>query len=47
MNTLTALAQNEFYWTWKTSVSAGLLVALVLLAQRLLSRWLTPRLRYT
>jgi beta-lactamase regulating signal transducer with metallopeptidase domain len=47
MNTLLALAQNAFEWTWKTSVSAGLLVALVFLAQKLLSRWLTPRLRYT
>ena len=47
MKTLLALGQNAFQWTWKTSVSAALLVALVFLAQKLLSRWLTPRLRYT
>jgi beta-lactamase regulating signal transducer with metallopeptidase domain len=47
VKTLLALGQNAFEWTWKTSVSAALLVALVFLAQKLLSRWLTPRLRYT
>jgi beta-lactamase regulating signal transducer with metallopeptidase domain len=47
VNTLLALGQNAFEWTWKTSASAALLVALVFLAQRILSRWLTPRLRYT
>ena len=47
MNTFLSLGQNAFEWTWKTSASAALLVALVFLAQKLLSRWLTPRLRYT
>jgi beta-lactamase regulating signal transducer with metallopeptidase domain len=47
MNTMLTLGRNVFEWTWKTSASAALLVALVFLAQQLLSRWLTARLRYT
>jgi beta-lactamase regulating signal transducer with metallopeptidase domain len=47
MNTLLALSERAFDWTWKTSLNAAVLAALVFLAQKLLSRWLTPRFRYT
>jgi beta-lactamase regulating signal transducer with metallopeptidase domain len=46
MNPLMTVGQQVFNWTWKTSFQAAILVALVLLLQRLLSRWLTPRMRY-
>src|SRR5437762_9989563 len=46
MKLLITLSQNVFEWTWKTSVSATLLIVLVFLLQRLFARWLTPRLRY-
>src|SRR5438477_5407042 len=46
MKLLMTLGQNVFEWTWKTSVSATLLIVLVFLLQRLFARWLTPRLRY-
>src|SRR5579862_4034009 len=46
MNTLMTVGQQMFNWTWKTSVQAGILVVLLLLLQRFLGHWLTPRLRY-
>ncbi len=46
MKDLITLGQHLFAWTWKTSVQAALLIVLVLLLQKLLARWLTPRLRY-
>jgi len=46
MNLLIALSQDAFEWIWKNSLSVVLLVALVFLVQKLLGRWLTPRLRY-
>jgi beta-lactamase regulating signal transducer with metallopeptidase domain/biopolymer transport protein ExbD len=47
MKTFLTLAGHAFDWTWKTSLAAAALVILVVLTQALLSRWLTPRLRYT
>jgi beta-lactamase regulating signal transducer with metallopeptidase domain len=44
---LLTLAETVFEWTWKTSLSATLLIVLVFLLQKILARWLTPRLRYT
>ena len=46
MKTLLDLAAPVFGWIWTTSLSAAVLAALVFLTQRLLARWLTPRLRY-
>jgi beta-lactamase regulating signal transducer with metallopeptidase domain len=46
MSTFTAILRSVFDWTWRTSLEASVLVLLVLLLQRLLKRWLTPRLRY-
>ena len=46
MSTFTAILQSAFDWTWRTSLQASVLILLVLLLQRLLRRWLTPRLRY-
>ncbi|HEX3716752.1 MAG TPA: M56 family metallopeptidase [Verrucomicrobiae bacterium] len=47
MNTWLAFGQTAFEWTWRTSLSAAVLVALVFLTQKFLGRLLTPRLRYT
>lgn len=46
MSTFAAILQSAFAWTWRTSLQASVLIILVLLLQRLLRRWLTPRLRY-
>ncbi len=46
MKLLLMLGQTVFEWTWKNSISAALLVTLVFAAQKVLGRWLTPRLRY-
>jgi len=46
MNVLVSWALTTFDWTWKTSAFAGVLIALVFLAQSLLGRRLTARLRY-
>ena len=46
MKELIALVQPAFDWTWKNSVQVALLIGLVLLVQKVLGRWLTPRLRY-
>ncbi len=46
MKELIALIQPAFDWTWKNSVQVALLIGLVLLVQKILGRWLTPRLRY-
>src|ERR1044071_4086441 len=46
MSTFTAILRSAFDWTWRTSLEASVLILLVLLLQRLLRRWLTPRLRY-
>jgi beta-lactamase regulating signal transducer with metallopeptidase domain len=46
MSTMTAILQAAFDWTWRTSLQTSILIVLVLLLQRLLGRWLTPRLRY-
>ncbi len=46
MSTFTAIVRSAFDWTWRTSLQASVLIILVLLLQRLLRRWLTPRLRY-
>ncbi|MCX6929022.1 MAG: hypothetical protein NT154_38285 [Verrucomicrobia bacterium] len=46
MRELIALIQPAFEWTWKNSVQVALLIGLVLLVQKVLGRWLTPRLRY-
>src|SRR5258705_12790885 len=35
-----------FAWTWKTSLQASVLIALVWLIQFALGKWLTPRWRY-
>ena len=45
MNTLSTLGEHAFERIWKISLSAAILAALVFLAQKLLGRWLTPRLR--
>lgn len=45
MNTLLTLGDHAFGRIWKISLSAAILAALVFLAQKLLGRWLTPRLR--
>lgn len=45
MNTLLIFGEHAFGRIWKISLSAALLAALVFLAQKLLGRWLTPRLR--
>jgi beta-lactamase regulating signal transducer with metallopeptidase domain/HEAT repeat protein len=47
MKLLIALGQAAFEWTWETSVYATLLILLVFGLQKVLARWLTPRLRYT
>ena len=46
MKELLTLIQPAFEWTWKNSLQVALLVVLVLLVQKALGRWLTPRLRY-
>ena len=46
MKALLSLIQPAFEWTWGNSVQVALLVGLVLLVQKVLARWLTPRLRY-
>ena len=46
MKELITLIQPAFEWTWKNSVQAAVLIGLVLLVQKVLGRWLTPRLRY-
>ena len=46
MKLLITLSQNGFEWAWKTSLYATLLIVLVFLLQKLLAKWLTPRLRY-
>jgi len=46
MKTLLDLAAPVVGWIWKTSLNAAVLSALVFLTQKLLARWLTPRLRY-
>jgi bla regulator protein BlaR1 len=46
MKEIMAFGQQAFSWTWKTSVQAALLVVLIVLLQKFLERWLTPRLRY-
>src|SRR6266540_2526754 len=46
MKLLITLSQNGFEWAWKTSIYATLLIVLVFLLQKLLAKWLTPRLRY-
>src|ERR1035438_2050090 len=45
MNTLLTFGEHAFERIWKISLSAAILAALVFLAQKLLGRWLTPRLR--
>jgi beta-lactamase regulating signal transducer with metallopeptidase domain len=45
MNTLLTFGEHAFERIWKISLSAAVLAALVFLAQKLLGRWLTPRLR--
>ena len=47
MKLLIALGQSAFEWTWKTSIYATLLIVLVFVLQKVLAKWLTPRLRYT
>src|SRR4029453_9656665 len=46
MSTLSGILQSGFDWVWKTSLQTSVLIILVLVFQRLLRRWLTPRLRY-
>ncbi|HEV2211234.1 MAG TPA: M56 family metallopeptidase [Verrucomicrobiae bacterium] len=46
MSTFTAILGAVFDWTWRTSLQASVLILLVWVIQRLLRRWLTPRLRY-
>jgi len=46
MRALIGLIQPAFEWTWHNSVQVALLVGLVLVVQKVLGRWLTPRLRY-
>ena len=46
MKELITLVQPAFDWTWKNSVQAAVLIGLVLMVQKVLGRWLTPRLRY-
>jgi beta-lactamase regulating signal transducer with metallopeptidase domain len=45
VNTLLTFGELAFERIWKISLSAAILVVLVFLAQKLLSRWLTPRFR--
>ena len=47
MKLLIALGQSAFEWTWETSIYATLLIVLVFALQKVLAKWLTPRLRYT
>ena len=47
MKLLITLGQAAFAWTWETSLYASLLIVLVFGLQKVLARWLTPRLRYT
>lgn len=47
MKTLLDLGGPVFNWLWTTSLNAAALAVLVLLTQKLLARWLTPRLRYS
>jgi len=47
MKLLIAVGQSAFEWTWKTSIYATLLIVLVFVLQKVLAKWLTPRLRYT
>src|SRR5205809_4616745 len=47
MKLLITLGQILFEWTWRTSIYASLLIVLIILFQKLLAKWLTPRLRYT
>jgi beta-lactamase regulating signal transducer with metallopeptidase domain len=46
MKEFITLIQPAFAWTWKNSLQAAVLIGLVLLLQKILGRWLTPRLRY-
>ena len=46
MKALLSLIQPAFEWTCNNSMQVALLVGLVLLVQKVLGRWLTPRLRY-
>jgi beta-lactamase regulating signal transducer with metallopeptidase domain len=46
MNSFLPFVENAFQWTWKTSAAVSVLVALVWLTQKLLGRFLSPRLRY-
>lgn len=46
MSTFASILGSAFDWTWQTSLQTSVLIILVLLLQRLLGRWLTPRLRY-
>jgi hypothetical protein len=46
MKLLMTLGQAAFAWTWETSCYASLLIVLVFGLQKILARWLTPRLRY-
>ena len=46
MSTLSGIVQSAFDWTWHTSLQVSVLIVLILVLQRLLRRWLTPRLRY-
>jgi beta-lactamase regulating signal transducer with metallopeptidase domain len=45
MNALLTFGEHAFERIWKISLSAAILAVLVFLAQKLLGRWLTPRLR--
>ena len=47
MSTFTVILRSVFDWTWRTSLQASVLILLVLLLQRFLRRWLTPRLQYS
>jgi beta-lactamase regulating signal transducer with metallopeptidase domain len=44
--TLLDLTGPAASWIWTTSLNASVLALLVFLTQKLLARWLTPRLRY-
>jgi beta-lactamase regulating signal transducer with metallopeptidase domain/HEAT repeat protein len=47
MKLLITVGQAAFAWTGETSLYASLLIVLVFGLQKVLARWLTPRLRYT
>ena len=46
MSTFVSILWSAFDWTWQTSFQTSVLIVLVMLLQRLLRRWLTPRLRH-